>query len=103
MIPASGRLLSVLIDGAENCPSRRFALRLARRFGLLPGPPLATRLGLTGVDRAGVAGALTLLLLPLLMAQLAPAPPIGARLAMLAVKEGLIGFLLGVIFPYVSG
>lgn len=96
MIPHAATL-SALIAMAK-LPMAAFALGVARGIGLLQILPLSTRLGLTGMHRAGVAGALTLLLLPLLMAQLAAAPPSGAYLALLAAKEGLIGFLLGVIF-----
>jgi type III secretion protein T len=90
-------VLSGLI-GMAKLPLAAFALAVARGLGLLQILPLATRLGLTGMHRAGVAGALALLLLPMLMGQLAAAPPSGAFLALLAAKEGLIGFLLGVIF-----
>lgn len=79
-------------------PLAAFALGVARGLGLLQILPLSTRLGLTGLHRAAVAGALALLLLPLLMTQLGPIPPSGAHLALLAAKEGMIGFLLGVIF-----
>ena len=96
MIPDTA-VLSALI-GAAKLPMAAFALGVARGIGLLQILPLSTRLGLTGMHRAGVAGAVALLLMPLLMAQLAAAPPSGGRLALLAAKEGLIGFLLGVIF-----
>ena len=89
--------LSALI-GLAKLPLSAFALGVARGMGLLQILPLSTRLGLTGMHRAGVAGAITLLLLPMLIAQLAAAPPSGAYLALLAAKEGLIGFVLGVVF-----
>lgn len=79
-------------------PLAAFGLGVARGLGLLQILPLSTRLGLTGMHRAGVAGALSLLLLPLLMTQLATASLTGAHLALLTAKEALIGFLLGVIF-----
>ena len=88
--------LSALIASAK-LPLSAFALGVARGLGLLQILPLSTRLGLTGLHRAGVAGAFSLLLLPLLTAQLGSAPG-GAHLALLAAKEGLIGLLLGVIF-----
>jgi len=88
--------LSALIASAK-LPLSAFALGVARGLGLLQILPLSTRLGLTGMHRAGVAGAFSLLLLPLLTAQLGNAPG-GAHLALLAAKEGLIGLLLGVIF-----
>jgi len=90
-------ILSALIASAK-LPLSAFALGVARSIGLLQILPLSTRLGLTGMHRAGVAGALSLLFLPLLMTQLGNAPPGGAHLALLAAKEGLIGLLLGVIF-----
>ena len=93
----SATVLSALA-GAAKLPLAAFALGVARGIGLLQILPLSTRLGLTGMHRAGVAGALALLLTPLLITQLAASPPSGARLALLAAKEGLIGFLLGVIF-----
>jgi type III secretion protein T len=96
MIP-HGMMLSALIALAR-VPMAAFALGVARGLGMLQILPLSTRLGLTGMHRAGVAGALALFLLPMLMAQLAASPPSGAYLAVLAAKEGLIGFLLGVIF-----
>jgi type III secretion protein T len=89
--------LSALI-GMAKLPLAAFALGVARGLGLLQILPLSTRLGLTGMHRAAVAGAFALLLLPLLMAQLAAAPPGGAHLALLTAKEAMIGFLLGVIF-----
>jgi len=88
--------LSALIASAK-LPLSAFALGVARGLGLLQILPLSSRLGLTGMHRAGVAGTFSLLLLPLLMAQLGSAPG-GAHLALLAGKEGLIGLLLGVIF-----
>ncbi len=96
MTPAT-TVLSALI-GAAKLPLAAFALGVARGIGMLQILPLSTRLGLTGMHRAAVAGALALLLAPLLVTQLAASPPSGARLALLAAKEGLIGFLLGVIF-----
>jgi type III secretory pathway component EscT len=72
MIPHAATL-SALIAMAK-LPMAAFALGVARSIGLLQILPLSTRLGLTGMHRAGVAGALALLLLPLLMAQLAAAP-----------------------------
>jgi len=90
-------VFSALIVMAK-LPLAAFALGTARGFGLLQILPLSTRLGLTGMHRAAVAGALALLLLPMLMVQLGPTPSTGAHLALLAAKEGMIGFLLGVIF-----
>ena len=90
-------MFSALIVMAK-LPLAAFALGTARGFGLLQILPLSTRLGLTGMHRAAVAGALALLLLPMLMVQLGPTPSTGAHLALLAAKEGMIGFLLGVIF-----
>jgi type III secretion protein T len=65
-------------------PLAAFALGVARCLGLLQILPLSSRLGLTGMHRAAVAGTLALFLLP--------------HLALLAAKEGMIGFLLGLIF-----
>lgn len=96
MIPTT-TVLSALL-GAVKLPLAAFALGVARGIGLLQILPLSTRLGLTGMHRACVAGALALLMVPLLMTQLAASPLGGARLAVLAAKEGLIGFLLGVVF-----
>ncbi len=89
--------LSALIAAAK-LPMAAFGLGVARSLGLLQILPISTRLGLQGMHRACVAGALALLLLPLLMSQLAAAPLDGASLALLTAKEGMLGFLLGVIF-----
>jgi type III secretion protein T len=89
--------LTALITMARS-PMAAFSLGIARGLGLLQILPISSRLGLLGMHRAAVAAAVALLLLPLLMAQLAAAPPSGVHLVLLAIKEGLIGFLLGVIF-----
>jgi type III secretion protein T len=86
------------MSGAVKLPLEAFGLGIARGIGLLQILPFSTRLGLTGMHRAGVAGAMSLLLTPMLVAQLAGVSPGGGFLALLAAKEGLIGFLLGVIF-----
>lgn len=96
MMPTATVLATVI--GGTQLPLAAFSLALARGIGLLQILPLSTRLGLTGMHRTGVAGALALLMVPMLVPQLGATPPGGARLALLAAKEGLIGFLLGVVF-----
>ncbi len=77
-------------------PFAAFALGMARCLGLLQILPLSNRLGLTGMHRTIVAAALAMVLLPTIVAQIQPSDEQGIRLLALTVKEGLIGFVLGV-------
>jgi type III secretion protein T len=79
-------------------PLAAFGLGFARIFGLLALLPISTRLGLRGLQRAGVAAAIAAMLMPALMPALAATPVDGTRFALLAVKETGIGFILGVLF-----
>ncbi len=83
---------------AARLPMAAFGLGFARCLGLTMILPLTTRLGLTGMHRAGVSAALSLFMMPLLLSQMTPADTVGAHMALLAVKETLLGFLLGVLF-----
>jgi type III secretion protein T len=96
MIPQIATLSALI--AMVKLPMAAFSLGIARGLGLLRILPISTRLGLQGMHRASIAAALALLLLPLLMTQLATTPLDGAHLALLAAKEGVIGFLLGVVF-----
>ena len=86
----SGMLLSTKL------PFAAFALGITRCLGLLHILPLLNRLRLTGMHRTIVAAALTMLLLPTILVQIQPSDETGLRLLLLTVKEGLIGFVLGV-------
>ena len=90
-------LLSVAL-GEARVPLAAFALCLARLLGLLQLLPLSTRLGLTGLHRAGVAAGLTLPLLPMVIPQLQGADLSGAHLVLLTGKEAFVGFGLGILF-----
>ena len=81
---------------STKLPFAAFALGIARCLGLLQILPLSNRLGLTGMHRTIVAAALAMLLLPTILAQIHPGDEHGLRLLALTIKEGLIGFLLGV-------
>jgi type III secretion protein T len=90
-------LISVLL-GMVKLPLAAFGLGVARCLGLLQILPISTRLGLRGMHRAGVAAALSMIVLPWLTAQLRPEDITGAHMVLLIGKEALIGFLLGVVF-----
>ncbi len=79
-------------------PMAAFGLGFARCLGLLQILPVATRLGLTGLHRGAVAGALSLVTFPLVLDQIQESDLAGSRLAILTAKETLIGFTLGLIF-----
>ena len=89
-----GHLSEMLITA--KLPAAAFALGIARCLGLLQILPLSNRLGLTGMHRTIVAAALTMVMLPAILDQLRPADEASLRLLALTVKEGLIGFILGV-------
>lgn len=88
---------------AGRLPLSALALATARLLGLLAILPLASRLGLTGFLRAGVAIGLALPVVPLLLPGLqvegstGVASVSGARLALLATKEAFLGLLLGTV------
>ena len=84
--------------GAVALPMAAFGLAMARCLGLLQILPIATRLGLRGMHRAGVAAALSVLLVPMILPGLKDAAASGAHLALLAAKEALVGFVLGLLF-----
>ena len=90
--------LAASILASAKMPLAAFGLGLARLLGMLQILPVATRLGLTGLHRGGIAAALTLVCLPLLLQQLQPADIVGAHMMLLTVKEGVIGFLIGLLF-----
>ncbi len=73
------------------------ALSLARMTGLMVIMPVFTRLGLTGLLRGGVALALTLPLVPMMVATLADADPTVATTAFLLMKEFAVGIVLGLV------
>ena len=79
-------------------PLAAFGLGFARAVGLLQILPIASRLGLRGLHRGGAAVALALPATPLILHQLGGAAPAGARLLLLAGKETLLGFALGLFF-----
>lgn len=87
-----------LLLGMTKVPLAAFGLGLARCLGLLQILPISTRLGLRGMHRAGVATALSMIMLPSLMQQLQRGDVTGARMTLLIGKEALIGFLIGIVF-----
>jgi type III secretion protein T len=90
-------LAAALLDAAK-LPLAAFGLGLARALGMLQILPVATRLGLTGMHRGALAAALSLVCLPVLLQQLQAADITGAHMTLLTVKEGMIGFVLGLLF-----
>jgi type III secretion protein T len=90
--------LAAAMLGAVKLPLAAFGLGLARALGMLQILPVATRLGLTGLHRGGLAAALSLICLPVLLQQIQPADITGAHMTLLTVKEGIIGFVLGLLF-----
>ena len=97
-IPDVAPGLADAVSAAAKMPLAGFGLAFARTLGLLQILPVATRLGLRGLHRGGVAAALALPAVPLVLHQLGGAPPEGARLLLLAAKESVVGFALGVVF-----
>ncbi|MCG8593576.1 MAG: type III secretion system export apparatus subunit SctT [Kiloniellales bacterium] len=74
-------------------------LAMARGLGLILVFPAFTRLGLSGLLRSGVALCLSLPLVPYVMVQFDVIEPLGhGRLALLIVKELLLGVVLGLAF-----
>ena len=74
-------------------------LAMARVLGLILVFPVFTRLGLSGLLRSGVAIGLSLPLIPYLMVQFEVIEPLSnGRLALLIVKEMLLGLVLGLAF-----
>ena len=74
-------------------------LGMARGLGLMLVFPVFTRLGLTGLLRAGVVLSLSLPLLPDVVGQVEAAESLGpGRIAALVLKEALIGVVLGLAF-----
>ena len=74
-------------------------LTMARGLGLVLVFPVFTRLGLTGLLRAGVVLSLSLPLLPAVVGQVEAAEALGpGRIAALVVKEALLGVVLGLAF-----
>ncbi len=94
MEPAS---IGTLLEAVRQ-PFAGFGLAFARCFGMLALLPLATRLGLHGMLRAGVAASLACLLAPALLPAIAADPPAAPRWMLLTAKEALAGTLLGVLF-----
>jgi type III secretion protein T len=74
-----------------------FALAIARPTALVMMFPVFVRLGLTGLIRGGFVVALSLPVIPGLVDVLPPAGTATMRLAGLALKEALIGGLLGLL------
>jgi type III secretion protein T len=95
-MPHADTLTALLQDG--KVPLAAFGLAMARCLGLLQILPLASRLGLQGFHRAGVAAALSLLMLPVIMPEIAASPVEGGRMALLVAKEAFVGTMLGVVF-----
>jgi type III secretion protein T len=75
-----------------------FALAIARPTALVMVFPVFARLGLTGLIRGGFVVALSLPVIPGLVDVLPPVGTATVRLAGLALKEALIGGLLGLLF-----
>jgi type III secretion protein T len=75
-----------------------FALAIARPTALVIVFPVFARLGLTGLIRGAFVVALSLPVIPGLVDVLPPAGTATVRLAGLALKEAVIGGLLGLLF-----
>jgi type III secretion protein T len=73
------------------------ALGLARMTGMIIIMPAFTRLGLTGILQAGVALALSLPLVPFIMATASPDALGFGQLAALLFKETVVGMAIGLI------
>lgn len=73
------------------------AFALSRMTGLMMIMPLFPRLGLTGILRSGVALALALPLVPILVEGLAGADPSVAAAGLLLFKEFVVGMALGLV------
>jgi type III secretion protein T len=91
--------LVVLVSALEAlaAPFSALGLGAARLFGLMAVLPVFSRLGLRAPLRGGVAVALALPLVPVLTPQLAQAPPGAIPLALLGLKEALVGLVLGLV------
>lgn len=75
------------------------ALAMARATGMVIILPIFVRTGITGILRSGVVIGMTLPLVPYVMTQIAGAGEPGMLLLMgVILKEGFIGFLLGLAF-----
>jgi len=97
----SGTLPIVDFDAAANLVFGHlvaFALAIARPTALVMIFPVFHRLGLTGVIRGAFVVALSLPVVPGLAEALPPVGTATLRLAGLALKETLIGALLGLLF-----
>jgi type III secretion protein T len=86
------------LSALVRIPLAAFGIGFARMFGLLLILPMSTRLGLRGLQRAGVAAALSCLIVPALVPQLDAQAFDTARLVLLIAKEACIGFMLGLLF-----
>jgi type III secretion protein T len=75
-----------------------WGLGFARVLGLLVIVPVSTRIGLRGLLRASVAGALAVLLLPGLLPAVQADMPGPVRMLVLGTKEGFVGLLVGLLF-----
>ncbi len=75
------------------------ALAMARAMGMVMVMPIFTQTGITGILRTGVVIAIALSLLPFVMHELETAGRPGTPLLFaVMLKEGFVGFLLGLAF-----
>jgi type III secretion protein T len=74
------------------------ALAMARMTGMVLILPVFTRLGMTGLLRSGIAFALSLPLVPHMLAAFGDGLPDALTLSALIVKELFIGLMLGILY-----
>ena len=73
------------------------SIGLARMTGMIIVMPAFTRIGLTGILQAGVALALSLPLLPFILATVGPEPLGFAQMAGILLKETVVGMTIGLV------
>lgn len=80
-------------------PTVGVGLAMARLVGIAAVMPVFSRLGLTGLLRGAVAFGLALPMLPHMLAEIDHHSELGAaQLIVVAIKEGFVGVMLGVIY-----
>ena len=74
------------------------AVAMARALGLVMITPAFTRVGMTGILRAGAAAAIALPMVPTVFEALAATPLSSAMIAGLLIKEMAVGAIVGIAF-----
>jgi type III secretion protein T len=73
------------------------ALAVTRLVAVMSILPIFTRLGISGILQGGIALALALPILPLIVQAIGPEPLPAGRLAFLLFKEATVGAIIGVV------